>query len=119
MPKIQFTEENMLERQQLEATWYKLKVVSVIEGPGKSDPKSTVYTVDFIVDEGPSKGVPIKHWFSEKAMGRIVDFLKAFTAKVEAGKEYDLADTISRHVMGFVKYDEDRQQNTIDAFKKA
>jgi hypothetical protein len=119
MPKITFTQENLLERNQLEAGWYKFLVKEITEGPGKSDPTSTVYTTDFVVADGPAKNTPVKHWFTEKQMGRIVDFLKCFLGgkSAEAGREYDLSDTKGRHVMGYVKYDTERAQNVIEAFK--
>ena len=119
MPKIRFSEEDLLERNQLSAGWRKLKVKSVSEGVGKKDPTSTVWECVFVVSDGSKdNGTPIRHWFSEKAMGRVVDFIKAFTGgKAEKDKEYELDDTVGREVMGYCKYDVDQKWNTIEDFK--
>ena len=78
MPEIRFTQEDILERTQLSPGWRTLVCKSVTEGQGKTDPTSTVYTCMFSVDNGSETGVPIRHWFSEKAMGRIVDYIRCF-----------------------------------------
>ena len=118
MPDITFTQENLLERTQLTAGWRELKIKSVDEGPGKKDPTATVWEVVFVVDDGKDLGTPIRHWFSEKAMGRIVDFVKCFTGgKVEAGKKYNLDSTVGRSVQGYCQYDMSQGFNVIKDFK--
>jgi hypothetical protein len=120
MPEVKFTKENLLERTQLSPGWRLLKVKEMEEGPGKSDPTSTVWSYIFIVHAGPEVGVPIRHWFSEKAMGRLVDFVKCFTGgKVEEGKSYDLNSTVNRLVEGYVQYDLQQGFNVIKDFRPA
>lgn len=121
MPEVKFTQEDLLERTQLNPGWYPLICKSVDEGPGKNDPSSIVYTCVFVVDEGPAKGVPIRHWFSEKAMGRIVDYIKCFLpgGKVEAGKVYDLAQTVGLKVEGYCQYDLAQGYNTIKDWRQS
>ena len=115
MPEIRFTEEDLLERTQLTPGWRVLLVKSTDEGPGKNDPSSITYPCVFVVDEGKEKGVPIRHWFSEKAMGRIVDYIKCFipNGKLEAGKTYELSQTVGLKVEGYCMYDLDQGWNTI------
>jgi len=118
MPEVQFTKENLLERKQLKAGWRKLKVKSVDEKPGVNDPDSITWPTVFIVDDGEDIGVPINHWFTEKQMGRLSEFIKCFTGgKVEEGKTYSLESTIGRHVMGYVEYDIKSGFNSIKDFK--
>lgn len=117
MPEVSFTKENLLERNQLSAGWRRLKVKEVNEGPGKSDPTSTVYPITFIVEEGPDSGTPINHWFTEKQMGRMSDFIKCFVDKVEIGKKYELSSTVGRSVMGYCQYDTGTGFNVIKDFQ--
>ena len=118
MPTINFTKENLLERKQLKAGWRKLKVKSIDEGPGKNDPDSIVWPVIFIVDEGDDLGTPVNHWFTEKQMGRLSEFVACFTGgKIEPGKDYSLEQTIGKHVMGYVEYDIKSGFNSIKDFK--
>lgn len=119
MPEIQFTKENLLERKQLKAGWRKLKVKSVEEAPGKNDPDSITWPTIFVVEEGDDTGVPVNHWFTEKQMGRLAEFVKCFTGgEVSEGKTYKLEDTIGRLVMGYVEYDIKTGFNSIKDFRK-
>lgn len=115
MPEIKFTQEDLLERTQLSPGWRVLVPKSIDEGPGKTDPSSIVYPCKFVVDEGKEKGVPINHWFSEKAQGRIVDYIKCFVpgGKLEAGKVYELSQTIGLKVEGYCQYDPGQGYNVI------
>jgi hypothetical protein len=120
MPEVQFTKENLLERKQLKAGWRKLKVKSVDEKPGVNDPKSTTWPTVFIVEEGEDAGVPVNHWFTEKQMGRLSEFIKCFTAgQVDVGKKYKLEDVVGRSVLGYCEYDIKTGFNTIKDFKPA
>jgi hypothetical protein len=114
MPQVKFTAEDLLERTQLTPGWRVLKCKEMTEGPGKSDPQSIVYACIFVV-ESPEKGVPIRHWFSEKAQGRIVDYVKCFIpgGKAEANKVYELNDTVGFAVEGYCAYDPKQGYNTI------
>ena len=119
MPEVQFTKENLLERKQLKAGWRKLKVKSVSEGPGKNDPDSIVWPVVFIVDDGEEIGTPVNHWFTEKQMGRLAEFISCFTSgkEVDVNKKYKLEDVVGRMVSGYVEYDIKSGFNTIKDFK--
>jgi hypothetical protein len=118
MPSVTFTKENLLERKQLKAGWRKLKIKSVSEGPGKNDPDSTVWPFVFIIDEGEDLGVPVNHWFTEKQMGRLSEFVACFTGgQVKEGVEIKLESLTGRHVMGYVEYDIKSGFNTIKDFK--
>lgn len=119
MPEVSFTKENLLERRQLKAGWRKLKVKSVDEKPGVNDPDSITWPTVFIIDEGDDLGTPVNHWFTEKQMGRLSEFIKCFVASVETGKKYKLEDTVGRTVMGYVEYDIKTGFNTIKDFKPA
>lgn len=114
MPEIKFTQEDLLERTQLAPAWRTLICKSVEEGPGKQDPTSITYPCVFVVDSGTDIGVPIRHWFSEKAMGRMVDYIKCFTGgKIEVGKVYELGQTIGQRVEGYCQYDLAQGYNVI------
>lgn len=118
MPEVSFTKENLLERKQLKAGWRELVVKSVGEGPGKNDPDSTVWPFVFTIDEGEDLGVPVNHWFTEKQMGRLSEFINCFTGgAVDVNKKYKLEDTVGRHVIGYVEYDIKNGFNTIKDFK--
>jgi hypothetical protein len=119
MPKIRFTKENLLERKQLKAGWRKLKVKEISDDtPGKNDPDSITWPATFIVDGGDDDGVPIKHWFTEKQMGRLSEYIQCFTAgSVDLNKDYELKDTVGRSVMGYCEYDIKQGFNTIRDFK--
>ena len=119
MPEITFTKEDLLSRKQLKAGWRKMKVKSTSEAKGKSDPDSITYPCVLVVEEGEDAGVPVNHWFTEKQLGRLAEFLKCFipNGEVVAGKTYKLEDTVGRPVMGYVEYDIKSGFNTIKDFK--
>ena len=119
MPEMSFSEENLLERKQLKAGWRVLKVKSTSEATGKKDPESTTWPTIFVIDEGEDLGVPVTHWFTEKQMGRLAEFIKCFipNGKVEANKSYKLDDTVGRRVKGYVEYDIKSGFNVIKDFQ--
>lgn len=117
MPEVQFTKENLLERKQLKAGWRELRVKETTEAPGKNDPESTTWPCVFIVDEGEDAGVPIQHWFTEKQMGRLAEFIKCFVSSIKEGQSYKLEDTVGRHVRGYVEYDIKTGFNSIKDFQ--
>lgn len=121
MPKVRFSDSDLLASNQLDANWYKLTVKGLSEWkPGKSDPTSNVIEADFVVKEGPKAGTPLKHWFSEKSIGTSFDsmapFVKSFT-DVNAGKDYELSDVIGRDLLGYVVYNSERKANEIREFR--
>jgi hypothetical protein len=120
MPTIRFSKEDLLGGKQLKPGWRRLKVKSVNEGPGKSDPSSTVYALQFVVEEGEELGVPVNHWFTEKQMFRLVAFLACFTGgKVEEGKDYRLDDVVGKSILGNVGFDINTGFNSISEFRPA
>lgn len=117
MPEVTFTKENLLERKQLKAGWRRLRVKEVSEAKGKNDPDSITWPVVFIVEDGPDQGVPINHWFTEKQMGRLSEFIKCFIkGEVQTGKAYLLEDTLGKTVRGYCEYDIKSGFNVIKDF---
>lgn len=118
MPKVSFTKEDVLQRNQLDVGWYKVVAKEVNQETAK-DGVSTNWVTKFIVVGGPSDGVPMRHWFNEKAMGRVVDYVKCFITEtdIEMGKEYELDDTIDRPVMAYCYYDQKMKFNVIEDFR--
>jgi len=118
MPTVTFSEQDLLERNQLPAGWYKMKVESVDEGLGKKDPTSIVWEIKFIITDEKQTNTPIRHWLSEKARGRVVDFVRCFTGgEVEKEKKYELSETIGREILGYTLYDPNQGFNVIKDFK--
>ena len=118
MPEVSFTKEDLLQRKQLKAGWRKLKVKSVTEAPGKNDPDSITWPTVFVIEEGEDAGVPIQHWFTEKQMGRLSEFVLCFTGgQVDPGKKYSLDSLVGRSVLGYAEYDIKTGFNTIKDFK--
>jgi hypothetical protein len=119
MPKIRFTKEDILQKTQLPPNWYKVVCKEVNQETAK-DGQSTNWVCKFqVLEPASAAGVPVKHWFNEKAMGRIVDYITCFTSQgVDTEKEYELNDTIDRPVLAYIHYDAERKFNSIDDFKK-
>jgi len=114
---VRFSQEDLLGGKELKPGLRKLKVKSVSEAPGSKDPESTTYPIKLVVEEGPDAGVPINHWFSEKQMFRLVEFLKCFTGGVaDVNKEYTLDDVVGKSVMAQCGYDIKTGFNSISAF---
>ena len=120
MPAVKFTKEDLLSRQQITAGWYKLNVKDITEKPGTNDPTSLTYPASFVVAEGPSTGVPVRKYFTEKQMGDFSNFLACFvTGGIEVGKDYDYTQAIGRFVMGYCRYNTDMNWNEVVDFKKS
>lgn len=115
MPKITFSKEALLERKQLSADWYHVQLKSVKEETAK-DKESINYVSQFVIQSGTQQGVPVRHWFSEKAMGRIVGFFQCFT-NPEAGKEYQFEDLLNRDVLAYIQFDPQMGFNKIEDFR--
>lgn len=122
MPAIKFSKEEVLSAGKLDAGWYKLKIVNVIEKTAK-DGESLNWEVSFQVSEGPNAGVTFKDWQSEKPMGmkKRIEMIKALAGgKIEVGKDYgDLETLIGKEVMGYCTYDPDFKANKVDDFRTA
>lgn len=122
MPTIRFTREDINQRKQLSANWYKVVLKEVNEETAK-DGQSINWVCKFVVTEAKDPdlvGTPIRHWFNEKAMGRVLDYVKCFLGgDIEEGVGYELTDTIDRPILAYIKYDPERKFNTIEDFRKA
>jgi hypothetical protein len=120
MPSISFTKENMLERERLEPSWYELEVLGFEEKLSKGG-DSTNFVGSFKVASGAKVGTPIRLYFNEKAIGRIVDYMQAHGAKEQdmVGKPIIdvLTRTVGRKISGFCKFDPEFKWNTIEDFK--
>jgi len=118
---VSFTESDLLASAQLSADWYKLLIKDITSKPGKSDPSATTFTVVCEVAEGPSRGVPITTYISTNRAGAVAEFVKALAGSAVVGKEYDLADAIGKHILGWAQWTEDGafKSNKVDAWKKA
>jgi hypothetical protein len=117
MPKINVTISDILSGAKLQPDWYKATVKSVAAGPGKKDATSTVYTIELVIAEGPHKNVPVRTWLSEKMMPRIVQFIECFVPKVEAGKDYELEETVGKQVKIFASYNDVQNANEVKDFR--
>ena len=108
MPKIQFTERDLLRGKIVEPAWYVVQINNVGESPSK-DGGSTNYPVEGVIvknaDTGDATyaGVPVDWNFNSKAIGFASGFLASFGADVESGKRYELADAIGRQIEIFVE----------------
>jgi len=108
MPKIQFTERDLLRGKIVEPAWYVVQINNVGEAPSK-DGGSTNYPVEGVIvknaDTGDATyaGVPVDWNFNSKAIGFASGFLASFGADVESGKRYELADAIGRQIEIFVE----------------
>ena len=122
MPRVSFTQEDLKQRKQLSPSWYRV-VLKVVNEETAKDGMSTNWVCKFVITEAndPSAvGTPVRHWFNEKAMGRVIDFVRCFiNGEVEEGQGYELSDCIDRPVLAFIKYDPERKFNTIEDFRKA
>jgi len=125
MPKLSFSNSDLLATTQLEGGWYVLTVKEVGDWTkGKNDPESNNIIADFIVD-GPKKiGVPVRHWFSEKNLGTsrdmLVPYLSCFTSdgKLKEGTDYDPIDTKGRKVEAYISWNPDMKMNSIQEFRR-
>ena len=118
MPGISFTPEDLASTNKLDAAWYKLKILDVVEGAGKKDPTSTTWTISLAVAEGPKAPTPVTHWLSTKMMDRAAIFMKCFVASPEAGKVYPIEETKGKEIMAYAQWDMERNSNVILDFKK-
>lgn len=85
--------------------WYPFLITDIKEEPS-ADKKSVNVVLDLEGKEGDAEGVPVKHWFSEKAPGFAIPFVRATGGRVteEEGIDpnYDFAAQRGKVVMGHV-----------------
>lgn len=93
--------------------------LSQLKRLGKNDPDSITWPTVFIIEEpAEDLGVPVNHWFTEKQMGRLSEFIRCFTGgAVDPNKKYKLEDTVGRYIMGYIEYDIKTGFNSIKDFK--
>lgn len=120
MPKIQFSQDQILSGDPLDAGWYTLTIVSAVEALA-NDKESYNWVMDFKIAEGPKTGVPIRAWLSEKPMGMAqrVGLVRALAGgKAEAGKDYgELSDLVGRKIEGYCVYDTAFKSNKVEDFR--
>jgi hypothetical protein len=117
MPDVSFTPEDIVSSQEMPAGFYPVALEDVTEGPGQKDPRSTTWACEFKVVDGPFTEAVIQHWFSNKMMKNVINFVRCFVKNLEPGKSYPLEETKGKPVMAYVKYDMDRNANVIVSFK--
>jgi hypothetical protein len=110
----------MLRSKTVEPGWYKCLVKDVTRDSASTD-GSTLAVIDFIItQEGPFQGVPMKRFFSEKAMGFSIPFFAACGAPIkEEGGSYDFAKTKGKTILVYVKNEmyQNRMTNKPEDFK--
>jgi hypothetical protein len=116
---VTFSKEDLLKSTQLTASWYRFKVNEITAKPGKSDPTATTYHVSCVISQGPSAGVPVMLYLSEKQMDKVSAFIKCFVARVEPGAPYDLELCKGREFQGYAAFDAAMNWNSINDFKAA
>jgi len=108
MPKIKFTEKDLLRGKIITPGWYLVNVDDVGEAPSK-DGGSTNYPVSATViknaDDGDTQfaGVPVEWNFNSKAIGFAQGFLASFGVDVQAAKNYDLAHAVNKQIEVFIE----------------
>ncbi len=120
MPMIfSISREDVLRGKTVEPGWYPCMVKEVSQEPASTD-GSTNTIVDFTVTDGPFKDVPLRRYFSEKAPGFAVNFLKALGATIgDNGGNFDLEKAKGRKMMVYVKNEmyEGSTRNRVEDFK--
>ena len=112
MPGLKFSAKDLLATKKLKADWYVLLVETMTKDwvPSTRTPGSSNHIAEFLVDAGPFKGVPLKHYFSEKVLGTNNDKLVPFFEALAGGKDldptvsYNPADAIGRKVEAYIEY---------------
>lgn len=107
MPIVGFEKRDILRGTIVTPGWYKVRIEEFGEEPSK-DRNSTNYPVDGTIicsaEDGSTQfaEVPVKWNFNSKAMGFSIGYLKALGVEVEAGKRYDLAQTVGKEIEMYI-----------------
>jgi hypothetical protein len=109
MAKLTISASDMKRSTVLDQGWYLVEVTSVNEEPNaKGD--STNIIVDLVglpssdPDKNKASGVPLRRYFTEKAPGFAVNFIKACGGSVsDEGGTFDLSSAVGRKLQAFVK----------------
>lgn len=113
------TPEDMLRDKVLDPGWYPAKVKEVSQEPAKTD-GSTNTIVDLTVASGPNAGVPLRRYFSEKAPGFALNFIRSLgVALGPQGGTVDLSKAKGKVVEVYVKNEtwEGRLRNSVEDFR--
>ena len=125
MARLTITEQDIKRSTVLDAGWYPVQVTGVTEETNKAGDAQNII-VDFVgigsndADKNKAKGVPLRRYFSEKAPGFAVNYIKACGGAVpEAGGTFELANTTGKRLEVFVKSRlyEGNQQNDVKEFR--
>jgi hypothetical protein len=93
VPHFRITRSDMLRSKIVEPGWYLCEIIDITEEPSKKG-DSTNIVVSFKISEGPFADVPLKTWFSEKAMGMAVPFVNACGFEVsEDGGDFNIDES--------------------------
>jgi len=89
------------------ATWYPVVVRNIVIELNKAGDANNFVT-DFEVDDGPDKGCRARVWFSEKAIGMMIPFLKAVGVDVPNSglADFDIEPAIGRQVLAFIQVED-------------
>jgi hypothetical protein len=126
MAKLTINPQDMKRNTVLDQGWYPVEVTAVNEEPNsKGDAQNII--VDLVglsssdSDKNKAAGVPLRRYFTEKAPGFAVNFIRACGGVVgEEGGTFDIASSVGRKLEAFVKprpY-EGRMTNDVADFRK-
>ncbi len=125
MAKLTISPQDMKRSVVLDQGWYNVEVTTVTEEDNaKGDAKNIVVDLVGLPSADPDKnkaaGVPLRRYFTEKAPGFAVNFIRACGASVgDEGGTFDIASSVGRKMQAFVKprpY-EGRMTNDVADFK--
>lgn len=109
MPKLTIKPEDLKRSVVLDQGWYGVEVTSIGEEPNKAGDALNII-VDMVglqssdPDRNKASGVPLRRYFTEKAPGFAVNFLKACGATVgEAGGTFEFSGAVGKKLDAFIK----------------
>lgn len=126
MAKLSISVQDMKRSTVLDQGWYPVEVTAVTEEPNaKGDSTNIIVDMVGLTSSDPDKnkaaGVPLRRYFTEKAPGFAVNFIRACGGSIgDEGGTFDLATAVGRKLEAFVKprpY-EGRMTNDVADFKK-
>ena len=99
MPRLSLTPQDVLRSKILKPGIYTFEVSAVNEETNKAGDAQNI-VVDFVGVEGMAQGVPVRVWFSEKAPGMAVPFIKALGGSVSETEStsFEFAQATGRKV---------------------
>lgn len=95
MPKFHITPKDMKRSKIVKPGWYTAIIEEVKEEAAKGGDSNNV-VVDFLGQEADALNVPFRVWFSEKAPGIAVPFIKALGGKIDEEKGGDFEFTLAK-----------------------